>query len=63
MRSTAHRLRVALGMVAAVTVFGTAGYVGFGFTPLDALYQTITTKYRHPDIGKNITRVRLILLP
>ena len=30
-------------MVAAVTVFGTAGYVGFGFTPLDALYQTVTT--------------------
>ena len=30
-------------MVAVVTVFGTAGYVGFGFTPLDALYQTITT--------------------
>ena len=30
-------------MVAAVMVFGTAGYVGFGFTPLDALYQTITT--------------------
>ena len=30
-------------MVAAVMVFGTAGYVGFGFTPIDALYQTITT--------------------
>ena len=30
-------------MVAAVTVFGTAGYIGFGFTPLDALYQTVTT--------------------
>ena len=43
MRSTADRLRVALGMVAAVTVFGTAGYVGFGFTVLDALYQTVTT--------------------
>ena len=30
-------------MVAAVTVFGTAGYIGFGFTLLDALYQTVTT--------------------
>jgi len=30
-------------MVVAVTVFGTAGYVGFGFTLLDALYQTVTT--------------------
>ena len=30
-------------MVAAVTVFGTAGYMGFGFTLLDALYQTVTT--------------------
>ncbi|MFT6293477.1 MAG: voltage-gated potassium channel [Ilumatobacter sp.] len=43
MRSTADRLRVALGMVAAVTVFGTVGYLAFGFTLLDALYQTITT--------------------
>jgi voltage-gated potassium channel len=30
-------------MVAVVTVFGAAGYVGFGFTLLDALYQTVTT--------------------
>lgn len=30
-------------MVAAVTVFGTVGYLAFGFTLLDALYQTITT--------------------
>lgn len=43
MRSTADRLRVALGMVAAVTVFGTVGYLAFGFTLLDAIYQTITT--------------------
>lgn len=43
MRSTADRLRVALGMVAAVTAFGTIGYRAFGFTLLDALYQTITT--------------------
>ena len=43
MRSTADRLRVALGMVAAVTVFGTVGYLAFGFTLLDAIYQTVTT--------------------
>jgi voltage-gated potassium channel len=43
MRSTADRLRVALGMVAGVIAFGTMGYVVFGFTFLDALYQTITT--------------------
>ena len=30
-------------MVAAVTIFGTAGYMAFGFTLLDALYQTVTT--------------------
>jgi voltage-gated potassium channel len=30
-------------MVVAVTVFGTVGYLAFGFTLLDALYQTITT--------------------
>ncbi len=30
-------------MVAAVTVFGTVGYVAFGFTLLDAVYQTVTT--------------------
>ena len=30
-------------MVAAVMVFGTAGYMAFGFTLLDALYQTVTT--------------------
>ncbi|MFK7916764.1 MAG: TrkA family potassium uptake protein [Ilumatobacter sp.] len=43
MRSTADRLRVALGMVAAVTVFGTFGYLAAGFTLLDAIYQTVTT--------------------
>ena len=32
-----------MSMLAAVTVFGTAGYMAFGFTVLDALYQTITT--------------------
>ncbi len=43
MRSTADRLRLALGMVAGVFVAGTVGYWAFGFTVLDAMYQTITT--------------------
>ncbi len=43
MRSTADRLRVALGMVAAITTTGTVGYWAFGFTPLDAFYQTVMT--------------------
>lgn len=43
MRSTADRLRVAVGMVVVVMIFGTIGYWSFGFTLLDAAYQTITT--------------------
>jgi voltage-gated potassium channel len=37
--------RLALGVVAlvAVMVIGTAGYLAFGFDPLDAIYQTVTT--------------------
>lgn len=36
-------MRVALGMLAAVTLFGTVGYLAFGFTVVDAVYQTVTT--------------------
>lgn len=43
MRSTADRLRVALGMLSAVIAFGTLGYLAFDFTLLDAVYQTVTT--------------------
>ena len=43
MRSTAGRLRLALGMVCAVTAFGIVGYVAFGLSLLDAAYQTVTT--------------------
>lgn len=43
MRSTADRIRVAVGMVMAVMVVGTIGYWAFGFSLLDAMYQTITT--------------------
>ncbi|BAN03640.1 potassium channel family protein [Ilumatobacter coccineus] len=43
MRSAADRIRVAVGMVLSVMIFGTLGYWAFGFTLLDAMYQTITT--------------------
>jgi len=43
MRSTTDRLRAAVGSVMAVTVSGTIGYLAFGFTLPDPLYQTITT--------------------
>ena len=43
MRNTMDRLRFALGMVAAVTFFGTVGYWLFGLSLLDAVYQTVTT--------------------
>ena len=41
MDSTLGRLRFALAMVAGVTVLGTLGYWAFGFTLLDAAYQTV----------------------
>jgi len=41
MDSTLGRLRFALAMVAGVTVLGTLGYWAFGFTVLDAAYQTV----------------------
>ncbi len=37
------RLGAALGMLLAVVVVGTVGYLALGFGPLDAVYQTITT--------------------
>ncbi|MFT6814001.1 MAG: voltage-gated potassium channel [Ilumatobacter sp.] len=43
MRNTMDRLRLALGMMAAVTIFGTVGYWMFGLSLLDAVYQTVTT--------------------
>lgn len=43
MNTTMGRLRLALGMVAAVFVVGTLGYWAFGMSLLDAAYQTITT--------------------
>jgi len=37
------RIRSALAALAVVVATGTVGYVLLGFTPLDALYQTVTT--------------------
>jgi voltage-gated potassium channel len=38
-----HRLRFGLAALVGVLVAGTVGYVAFGFTLLDAVYQTVTT--------------------
>ena len=42
-RETVRRIGVALAALAAITVVGTVGYVVLGFTPLEAVYQTVTT--------------------
>lgn len=39
----ARRLRMGLIGLLAVLVGGTAGYVGFGYSPLDAIFQTVIT--------------------
>src|SRR3954468_1267177 len=38
-----RRLRLALAMLLAVMIVGTAGYLLLGFGALDAVYQTVTT--------------------
>jgi voltage-gated potassium channel len=38
-----RRVWFGLGLLTAITAVGTLGYVLFGLSPLDALYQTITT--------------------
>lgn len=43
MRTTIHRLELALAAIAGVIVIGTVGYMLFGLGALDAFYQTITT--------------------
>lgn len=40
---TVRRIGLALTALFAVTVVGTVGYVVLGFTPLEAVYQTVTT--------------------
>lgn len=41
--SPTRRVALALGLVTGVLVAATIGYLLLGFTPLDALYQTVTT--------------------
>ena len=43
--SSWRRVGLALSALAVVTVVGTLGYVVLGFSPLDALYQTVTTVF------------------
>ncbi|HEX4983805.1 MAG TPA: potassium channel protein [Ilumatobacteraceae bacterium] len=43
MITTLRRLRLAVTLVIAVFVVGTIGYVSFGFSLVDAMYQTVTT--------------------
>lgn len=38
-----RRIITALGALLFVTVFGTIGYLALGFSPMEALYQTVTT--------------------
>ncbi len=38
-----RRLKIASGVLVTVVVAGTIGYIAFGFTVLDAIYQTVTT--------------------
>lgn len=38
-----RRIKMAVAGMALVTLFGTLGYIMLGFTPLEALYQTVTT--------------------
>ena len=38
-----RRMRLSLGLLAAVVAIGTLGYVLLGLGPLDAVYQTVTT--------------------
>jgi voltage-gated potassium channel len=64
-----RRLRLALGMLAGVFVFGTVGYVILGFSLLDAAYQTVTTVatvgFREvqplDDVGKVFTIVLILV--
>lgn len=41
--STVRRIQLALLAVLGVLIAGSAGYVVLGFSPLDAIYQTVTT--------------------
>jgi len=66
--SSVRRIRLALGLVLAVIVAGTIGYVVLGFGVLDAVYQTVTTistvgfREIHPldEAGKIFTIVLIL---
>ena len=38
-----RHVRLGLGLLVTVMALGTIGYVAFGFTVLEGLYQTVTT--------------------
>ena len=64
-----RRLRVGITVFGAVIAVGTAGYLLMGFSPLDALYQTVTTVstvgFREVEVlsgpGKAFTIVLILL--
>ena len=64
-----RRLRLGVAAFAAVIAVGTVGYLLLGFTPLDALYQTVTTVstvgFREVEpldgVGKVFTIVLILL--
>jgi voltage-gated potassium channel len=66
--STVRRIQLALLAVLAVVAAGSIGYVVLGFSPLDAVYQTVTTistvgfRELHPlgTAGKIVTIVLII---
>jgi voltage-gated potassium channel len=66
--STVRRITLALLAVVAVMVAGSIGYVVLGFSPLDAVYQTVTTittvgfRELHPlsTVGKMFTIVLIL---
>lgn len=65
---SSRRLRTGLLAFVAVVVAGTLGYLGFGFPPLEALFQTIITvttvgfgEVRHFSAGEEIFTIILIL--
>lgn len=69
MNTPIGRLRLALAMVTAVFLAGTIGYWAFGFTLLDAAYQTVTTvttvgfrELKDFDTGEKVFTMVLIVV-
>ena len=64
-----QRVRISLAVLLAVTVAGTVAFWILGLTPLDAVYQTVTTistvgfrEYGEPTIAWKITTIVIILV-